>query len=92
MIGYCRGNLALLELAEISEIVEIIHYLVERENDEALLHAYQISYAALQNIPFDEFKWRVRQKAELQSAAASMPAQVHKKVEHIIDDFTWKEA
>lgn len=89
MIGYCCGKLALLDFAELSEVVEILDYLVTRENDETLLHAYQISYAALQNIPFDEFKRRVLEKEALQLTAKQTVKQIHNKVEHIIDDYTW---
>ena len=75
--------------AELSEVNEIIHYLVEKSNDEALLRAYEVSYAALSNITLEDFKGRVAQK--LASAGAQPTVeQVHEKVEHFIDDYVWE--
>jgi hypothetical protein len=66
---------------------------VKKENDETLLRAYQASYAALQNIPFDEFKQRaVQMSAGLQSTAQPTVEEIHRKVERYIDQIQWKEA
>lgn len=93
MLQYCCGNLKVLELAEFSEISEILDFVVTKENDETLLRAYQASYAALQNIPFSEYKRLVFQKsAGLQSNAQQPTAEkVFEKVEKIIDGYQWEE-
>jgi hypothetical protein len=91
LIRYCCGNLALLERAELSEVVEIIEYLVNKESDETLLRAYEVSYAALQNIPFDDFKRRALQSAKVQSTAQPTAEEIHRKVEKIIDGNNWEE-
>jgi hypothetical protein len=92
LIGYCCGNIELLKLADFSEICEIIDYLVTKTNDETLLRAYQVSYAALQNINFEEFKTRVMKKtAGLQSTAQPSIEEIHQKVKHYANDFRWKE-
>lgn len=92
MISYCCGNMKLLEFAEFSEINEIVEYLVNKENDETLLQAYQASYAALQNIPFGEFKKKVMEKAGLTAEKPVNVIKVHEKVENLLNNSRWKEA
>lgn len=75
--------------AELSEVNEIIHYLVEKSNDEALLRAYEVSYAALADVSLDDFKQRVSQKLAA-GGTQPTPEQIHKKAEHFIDDYVWE--
>lgn len=62
---------------------------MDKENDATLLQAYQASYAALQNIPFNEFK----ERAKLGSGVhvSQTVEEIHNKVEHFIDDYQWEE-
>ena len=78
-----------MEYAEFSELCEIVDYLVKKSNDEALLRAYEASYAAINNISFDDFKQRVAQKL---AAGGRQPTaeETHKKVKHYIDDYEWE--
>lgn len=92
LIGYCCGNLEILNRAELSEILEIIEYLINKTNDETLLRAYQASYAALQNLSYEDFKKKVAEKALLQSNANPQTTkQVFEKVEHYTEDYEWQE-
>lgn len=79
-----------MRCAEFSEINEIIDYLVNKSNDEALLRAYEASYAAIANVSLDEFKLSVMQKLAA-GGEQQTPEQIHKKVEHYINDFEWEE-
>lgn len=78
-----------MEYAEFSELCEIVDYLVKKSNDEALLRAYEASYAAIADISFDEFKKSVAQKL---AAGGRQPTaeETHKKVEHYLDDYEWE--
>lgn len=93
LIRYCCGNLSILEKMDFDEICDIIDYLVEKENDETLLKAYQASYAAFQNINFADFKKRALEKASQGRYAAEQPKaeKVYEKVERYLNDFKWKE-
>lgn len=78
-----------MEYAEFSELCEIVDYLVKKSNDEALLRAYEASYAAINNISFDDFKQRVAQK--LAAVGRQTTAEeTHKKVQHYLDDYEWE--
>ena len=78
-----------MEYAEFSELCEIVDYLVKKSNDEVLLRAYEASYAAINNISFDDFKQRVAQKL---AAGGRQPTaeETHKKVQHYLDDYEWE--
>ena len=78
-----------MEYAEFSELCEIVDYLVKKSNDEALLRAYEASYAAINNISFDDFKQRVSLKL---AAGGRQPTaeETHKKVQHYLDDYEWE--
>ena len=78
-----------MEYAEFSELCEIVDYLVKKSNDEALLRAYEASYAAINNISFDVFKQRVSLKL---AAGGRQPTaeETHKKVQHYLDDYEWE--
>lgn len=78
-----------MEYAEFSELCEIVDYLVKKSNDDALLKAYEASYAAIANISFDDFKQRVAQKL---AAGGRQPTaeETHKKVQHYLDDYEWE--
>lgn len=78
-----------MEYAEFSELCEIVDYLVKKSNDEAMLRAYEASYAAINNISFDDFKKRVAQKL---AAGGKQPTaeETHKKVQHYLDDYEWE--
>lgn len=78
-----------MEYAEFSELCEIVDYLVKKSNDEALLRAYEASYAAINNISFDDFKQRVAQKLV---AGGRQPTaeETHKKIQHYLDDYEWE--
>ena len=91
LIGYCCGNLSLLEHAAFSEINEIIEFLVKRENDQALLHAYEASYAAIRNISFKEFKQLATERAGIQAEKPVNIKKVHEKVRNILDNCRWVE-
>ena len=78
-----------MEYAEFSELCEIVDYLVKKSNDEALLRAYEASYAAINNISFDDFKQRVAQK--LAAGGRQPPAEeTHRKIQHYVDDYEWE--
>ena len=66
---------------------------MNKENDETLLRAYQASYAALQNIPFEDFKKHVARKSAGLQLNAPQPTveKVYEKVEKIIDGYRWEE-
>lgn len=66
----------------------MIDYLVKEENDETLLRAYQISYAALQGISFADYKRRLSLQ---NSGDKPTQTQVFEKVERIIDGYKWEE-
>lgn len=78
-----------MEYAEFSELCEIVDYLVKKSNDEALLRAYEASYAAINNISFDDFKQRVAQKL---AAGGRQPTaeETHRKIQHYVDDYEWE--
>lgn len=78
-----------MEYAEFSELCEIVDYLVKKSNDEALLRAYEASYAAINNISFDDFKQRVAQKL---AAGGRQPTaeETHRKIQHYLDDYEWE--
>ena len=78
-----------MEYAEFSELCEIVDYLVKKSNDEALLRAYEASYAAINNISFDYFKQRVAQKL---AAGGRQPTaeETHRKIQHYVDDYEWE--
>ena len=78
-----------MEYAEFSELCEIVDYLVKKSNDEALLRAYEVSYAALADVSLDDFKQRVSQKLAA-GGTQPTPEQIHKKTEHFIDDYVWE--
>ncbi len=78
-------------MLEFSEINEIIKFLVEKENDETLIRAYQASYAALNNISFNDFKRKVNEKIGAAKAPAQSVKAIHKKVENIINNNSWTE-
>lgn len=72
--------------------MEIIDFVINQENDEQLLKAYEASYAALQSITFADFKERVCKKS-LTTQPDSNPLsaeEIEEKVAHYIDDFTWE--
>ncbi|MBQ2093190.1 MAG: hypothetical protein II190_01255 [Ruminococcus sp.] len=74
--------------------MEIIDYLVDKENDETLQRAYKASYAALQNITFDDFKRKVYQRmGRIPKAVGKQPTveETLKEVENIIDNYEWTE-
>lgn len=52
------------------------------------MRAYEASYAAINNISFDDFKQRVAQKL---AAGGRQPTaeETHKKVQHYLDDYEW---
>ncbi len=83
--------MALLEAATFEEIRGVIAFLVEKENDERLLDAYRASFAALQNISFDDFRRRVREAVKT-NAAPPPVKDIHHKVQRYIDTFQWEEA
>jgi hypothetical protein len=78
-------------MLKFSEINEIIKFLVEKENDETLIKAYQASYAALNNISFNDFKRKVNEKIGAAKAPAQSVEAIHKKVENIINNNSWTE-
>lgn len=53
------------------------------------MRAYEASYAAINNISFDDFKQRVAQKL---AAGGRQPTaeETHKKVQHYLDDYEWE--
>lgn len=66
--------------------------LINDLNDETLLRAYQVSYGALQNISFEEFKNKVIRKTSLQSTAQPTPEETLAKVENILNNTKWEAA
>lgn len=64
--------------------------LITELNDETLLRAYQVSYGALQNISFEEFKNKVTSKSSLQSTAQPTPEETLAKVEKILNNTKWE--
>lgn len=74
------------------EILEIIEHLLNKENDEALLRAYQASYAALQNISFNDFKKKVNEKTGRAFKSSNLNVkETFKKVERILNNNKWTE-
>lgn len=77
---------------EFSEILEIIEHLLNKENDEALLRAYQASYAALQNISFNDFKKKVNEKTGRSFKSSNLNVkETFKKIEQILNNNKWTE-
>lgn len=69
----------------------MLEMLIDELNDETLLRAYQVSYAALQNLSFEEFKRKaVNSVPFLQSTAQPTAEETLSKVEHFIDDYEWE--
>jgi hypothetical protein len=65
---------------------------LDKENDEALLRAYQASYAALQNITFNDFKIKASQKAgRTVKSSTTNVKETQKKVEQILNNNKWTE-
>lgn len=91
LLRYSNGNIKVLYKCELSEIVEIIDFVINQENDEQLLRAYEASYAALQSIAFSDFKKQVFEKFSTTSEYLEESAlEIEKKVAHFIDDYKWE--
>ncbi|MEE0873962.1 MAG: hypothetical protein UIH27_10955 [Ruminococcus sp.] len=63
--------------------------LINDLNDETLLRAYQVSYGALQNISFEDFREKAISKSSLQSTAQPTPEETLAKVEKILNNTKW---
>lgn len=59
-------------------------YLIERENDAALIEAYRTSYAALQNISFADFRDQALAKA---SGSEETPEETLDRVEKMMEEY-----
>lgn len=90
MISYCNGNIEILKLFTFAEITELLGTLIDELNDETLLRAYQASYAALQNLSFEDFKKTAINKSKLQSTAQPTAEQTLAKVERILNNTKWE--
>lgn len=92
MLKYCNGNIDILNRCTFSEILEIIDFVINQENDEQLLKAYEASYASLQSISFADFKKRVFEKfsAAYHVSNPQSAEEIEEKVAHYIDDFKWE--
>lgn len=73
-----------MEYLSFSELMGLLGYLIERQNDAALLEAYRTSYAALQNISFEDFKTRAISKM---SGVQETPEETLDRVEQMMSKY-----
>lgn len=55
-MDYSKGNMSVFQEFSFEEILEVLEYQAEQQENEMLLKVYQATYAALGGISFEEFK------------------------------------
>lgn len=89
MLQYCNGNVAVLRYFSFSDIVSIIDYKRKEQDNKNLLRAYEVTYAALANIPFSVFCEKAKNRySDLLSKSAN---EIEADVANYIDNYNWQE-
>lgn len=76
-----------------AELLDILHYKREQKQNEELLRAYEVSYSALFNISFADFKAKALDEATKDNPFTfeKEVKEIEEDIENYLNNFEWEE-